>query len=202
MTEWLRQHLPKLVGKETGEVNYPDLGALQPVRRLLKETARALNEGSRTLQRANIPEVVGAAAGTGGGAALGAGMVAYGAGAGTSGAAALTSGLAFLGGLVGGGMAAGIAVVAAPPVILGVAGSIVVARLNRKRLAEQKSMLLQDALRKHDALIRALAEENKANRERVDYLQGLVASLKWAIDHLQEDVQFDRAVSGAHGQPV
>jgi len=48
--------------------------------------------------------------------------VVVGAGEGTAGAAAMTSGLAAVGTFVGGGMFAGILVVAAAPVVLGAAG--------------------------------------------------------------------------------
>jgi hypothetical protein len=174
--------------KRNGSI-YQSLAALVPVEKLLEEAEKALDDPARTLKSTDIPEILGAAVGAGAGAAAGAGIVAAGAAAGTSGAAALTSGLATAGGLVGGGMAAGIAVVAAPAVVLAVGGYYVLHRRNKRRLEERKDLLLKEAIRKHDALIRELSAQNKMNAERLDYLKRLVAQLQGVIENLRMDEQ-------------
>jgi len=157
--------------------NYETMAALKPIQKLVSEAGTALNDKARTLLDSDIPELLGAAGGIGVGAAAGAGILTIGSASGAAGAAALTSGLATAGSLIGGGMLAGIGVVAAPAVVLGAAGVWAVGRHNRNKLFEVKESLLQEALRKRDALLTELQSTNSANHERVAYLSSLVAQL-------------------------
>jgi hypothetical protein len=168
---------------------YETLSALKPIQKLVSEAGAAIDDTARTLFKSDIPEVLGAAGGIGAGAAAGAGILTAGAASGTAGAAALTSGLATAGALIGGGMVAGIGVIAAPAVVLGVAGVWVVARRNKRKLLQAKERLLQEALRKRDALLRELHSTNSSNRERTDYLSGLVTQLQAAVDNLRGDLK-------------
>ena len=168
---------------------YKSLSALAPVQKLLKEAGKAIEQPERTLQESEIPELLGAAGGIGAGAAAGWGILTVGAAANVSGAAALTSGLAAAGGVVGGGMVAGIAVVAAPAVVLGVAGYGVLAYRNKHKLRAAKELLLQEAIRKNDAILGVLCRQGAANADRVDYLSRLVAQLKAAIENLRGDLK-------------
>jgi hypothetical protein len=86
-------------------------------------------------------------------------------------------------------MVAGIGVVAAPAVLLGVAGVLAVARRNKRKLLQAKEILLQEALRKRDALLRELHSTNASNLDRIDYLSRLVTQLQAAVDNLQADLQ-------------
>jgi len=74
--------------------------------------------------KGSVEKVAVASAGAGAvtGAVAGVGGVLAGGAAGTSGAAALTSGLAAVGSAIGGGMLAGIGMVAAAPIAFGAAG--------------------------------------------------------------------------------
>jgi hypothetical protein len=168
---------------------YQTLSALVPVEKLLAEAGKAIEQPTRTLRENEIPEILGAVGGIGAGAAAGWGILVAGAAPAVSGAAALTSGLAAAGGIIGGGMVAGLAVVAAPAVLLGVAGYGLLARRNKKKLAQRKLLLLQEAIRKNDSLLSALRKNALSNVERFEYLTRLVAQLKAVVENLQGDLQ-------------
>jgi hypothetical protein len=85
-------------------------------------------------------------------------------------------------------MLVGVGVVAAPAVVLGAAGVWAVGRRNRNKLFEAKEALLQEVLRKRDALLSELHGTNSANHERIAYLTSLVAQLQAAVANLQADV--------------
>ena len=53
---------------------------------------------------------------------------------------------------------------------------------------QEKERLYKEALRKHDAIIRALKEEAEANKERLDYLNSLNILLTRAINDLKKDL--------------
>jgi hypothetical protein len=96
-------------------------------------------------------------------------------------------------------MVAGIGVVAAPAVVLGAAGVWAVGRYNKNKLFEAKETLLQEALRKRDALLSDLHATNSSNHERVNYLSSLVAQLQAAVENLQADIEGERPLSDAEG---
>lgn len=169
--------------------NYESMAALKPIQKLVSEAGAAINDKARTLLNSDIPELVGAASGVGVGVAAGAGILSVGSASGAAGAAALTSGLATAGSVIGGGMLAGIGVVAAPAVVLGAAGVWAVGRRNKNKLFETKEVLLQEALRKRDSLLSELHGMNSANQERIAYLKGLVVQLQAAVDNLHADLR-------------
>jgi len=182
----------RAAGDQSHATNYESLAALKPIQKLVSEAGAALDDKARTLLDSDIPELLGAAGGVGAGVAAGAGILTVGAASGTAGAAALTSGLATAGGLVGGGMVAGIGVVAAPAVVLGAAGVWAVSRYNRNKLSEAKETLLQEAIRKRDAVLTELHATNSSNRDRVNYLSSLVAQLQAAVENLKSDVAAEK----------
>ena len=92
------------------------------------------------------------------------------------------------GGIVGGGMVAGVFVLAAPVAVLGGVGVGVASHLKNKQLRQEKERLYKEALSKHDAIIKALKEEADADKERMDYLQSLNILLQRAITDLQKDL--------------
>ena len=167
---------------------YQSLGALVPVRKVLDEAGAALADRGRILLTSGVPEVLGAVAGVGAGTAAGALIISTGAASGVTGAASLTSGLAAAGSIIGGGMLAGVSVVAAPAVVLGVCGYAAVTYLNKTRLDRERRALLQEAVKKHEAVLREQKAENASNRERVDYLRALLIKLEEIIGNLRGDL--------------
>ena len=85
-------------------------------------------------------------------------------------------------------MASGIAVLAAPAVLLGVGAYAWTAQRNKGRLIAKKEILLQEVLRKHDGIIRELHETSKENKERISYLDKLNILLQAAIADLKGDL--------------
>lgn len=103
-------------------------------------------------------------------------------------AAGITSGLAAAGSIVGGGMVAGVFVLAAPAVVLAAGGVGLASHLKNKQLKQEKERLYQEALKKHEAIIKALKEEDEADKERLDYLKNLNILLQKAVDDLKHDL--------------
>jgi len=169
---------------------YSSLKSLTPVIKVLDEAAKAIKDEARTIKTSDIPDVLGAACGASIGGAVGFAAL-YAAGTTGLSAAGITSGLAAVGGIVGGGMVAGIAVLAAPAVVLGVGGYAVLARHKKKVLVEKKEMLLQEAIKKRDAVLRQLAKETHANSERLEYLNSMVVVLKGVVKDLEQDLKRD-----------
>lgn len=134
---------------------YKNIEALEPIKKILQEASSAVQDKSRTIETSDIPEVLGAVAGIGVGGAAGLGLLSL---LGVSGlsAAGITSGLAAAGSIVGGGMVAGIGVLAAPAVILGVGGYALLSASKKKKLLLTKEALLQEAMKKHDASLENL----------------------------------------------
>ncbi len=166
---------------------YQNLESLEPLNKLLSEASSGLSDPTRTIQTSSMPEVLGAALGAGAGATVSFISLYF---AGTVGlsAAGITSGLAAAGAIIGGGMAAGVFVLAAPIAILGVAGYKVVADRNRKRLMQAKEALIQQIIVKRDLVLRQLAKRVSLSEERARYLESLNTSLTGALNDLQRDL--------------
>ena len=77
---------------------------------------------------------------------------------------------------------------AAPAVVLAAGGVGVAAHLKNKQLKQEKERLYQEALRQHEAIIKALKEEVNADKERLDYLKSLNILLQRAVEDLQHDL--------------
>lgn len=169
-------------------MNFQSVEALQSVVNVVNEAAAALNDKKRTIRESAIPEVLAGALGAGiGGVGSFAALYGLGSVVGLS-AAGITSGLAAAGSIVGGGMVAGVFVLATPVAVLGGVGVGVASHLKNKQLRQEKERLYREALSKHDAIIKALKEEVDADRERLDYLQSLSILLQRAIEDLQKDL--------------
>lgn len=170
------------------DMKFQSHDALKTVQAVIDDADAALNDKSRRMADSPIGEVVAGAAGVAVGAGVGFfGLYFGGAVSGLS-AAGITSGLASAGGLIGGGMAAGIAVLAAPAVILGGVGVGVASHIKNKKLREAKELIYKNALAKQTAIVKALKEESNADKERIDYLNGLNVLLQSAIEGLQHDL--------------
>ena len=165
------------------EAVFQNVESLQQVVNIINEAAAALNDKTRTIRESPIPEVLaGALGGIGSFAAL------YGLGTVGLSAAGITSGLAAIGGVVGGGMVAGVFVMAAPVVVLAGGGILLASNLKNKQLKQEKERLYKEALQKHEAIIQALKTEADADKERLDYLQSLNILLTQAIKDLKNDL--------------
>lgn len=163
--------------------NFKNREALDQVKRVIDEANAAVNDPSRTIKSSAMgPELTGAL-----GAAGGAGLsfaALYSLGVTGLSAAGITSGLAAAGAVVGGGMAAGVGVLAAPVVL----GYALLARNKHKQLMREKRELYNMALQKQNQLIMMLQKQNSMNKERADYLNSLVIMLKAAVRDLQADL--------------
>ena len=177
----------KYVTKKS-EMKFQSQDALKPVQAVIDDADKTLQDKSRRMEDSPIGEALAGAVGVGIGAGIGfAGLYLGGSVVGLS-AAGITSGLAAAGGLIGGGMAAGIAVLAAPAVILGGAGIGTASYIKNKKLREAKELVYKNAIAKQTAILKALKEESDADKERIDYLNGLNIMLQAAIKDLQHDL--------------
>lgn len=169
-------------------MNFQSLDALKTVQKVLDEADAALNDKSRTIAQSAIPEVLAGALGMGTGGIVSFAALYFGGSVVGLSAAGITSGLAAAGALVGGGMAAGVAVLAAPVAILG-AGSVGIASyVKNKKLKAAKELCYNEAVKKQNAIIRALRDETHADKERIDYLNSLNTLLQSAIKDLKQDL--------------
>lgn len=170
------------------EMKFQSQDALKTVQAVIDDADAALKDKSRRMEDSPIGEALAGAVGVGVGAGIGfAGLYLGGSVIGLS-APGIASGLAAAGGLIGGGMAAGIAVLAAPAVILGGAGIGIASHVKNKKLREAKELVYKNALAKQTAIIKALKDEANADKERIDYLNGLNVLLQAAIKDLQHDL--------------
>lgn len=173
--------------KKKKEMNFQSVDSLQQVVNVVNEAAFALNDKTRTIRESAIPEVLAGALGAGIGG-VGSFAALYGLGMVGLSAAGITSGLAAAGAVVGGGMVAGVFVLAAPVALLAAGGVGVASHLKAKQLQQEKERLYKEALKKHEAIIRALKEESESDKERLDYLQNLNILLQRAVNDLKSDL--------------
>lgn len=174
--------------KKKSDMKFQSQDALKTVQSIIDEADSALKDKSKKIKDSTIGEALAGAVGVGVGAGIGFIGLYYGGSVVGVSAAGITSGLAAAGGLIGGGMAAGIAVLAAPAVILGGAAIGATSYVNNKNLRESKELLYKNALIKQTAILEALKEECNADKERIEYLNGLNTLLQAAIKDLQHDL--------------
>ena len=156
--------------KKKKDMVFQSVESLQQVVNVVNEAAAAVNDKSRTIRESAIPEVLAGALGAGiGGVGSFAALYGLGSVVGLS-AAGITSGLAAAGSIVGGGMVAGVFVLAAPVAALAAGGVGLAAHLKNKQLRQEKERLYKEALKKHEAIIQALKSEADADKERLDYV--------------------------------
>jgi hypothetical protein len=170
------------------ELQFKSIDSLQPIVVLVNEASEALKDKNRIIVNSPISEVLGAALGAGAGGAISyAALFTGGVTVGVS-AAGITSGLAAAGAIVGGGMVAGVFVLAAPVAVLAVGGYGVLNSKKNKKLKQEKERLYQEVLRKHDSLINQLKIKTDETKERADYLNSLVILLARALKDLKGDL--------------
>lgn len=174
--------------KKKKEMKFQSQDALKTVQSVINEANEALNDKTRTIAKSAIPEVLAGALGVGAGGALSFAALYLGGSVVGLSAAGITSGLAAAGALIGGGMAAGVAVLAAPVAVLGATGVGVASHVKNKKLKEAKELCYREAVRKQNAIIKALKNESDADKERIDYLNSLNTLLQSAIRDLEYDL--------------
>lgn len=175
--------------KRKKDMNFQSVESMQSVVNVVNEAAAALNDKRRTIRESAIPEVLAGALGAGIGG-VGSFAALYGLGVAGLSAAGITSGLATAGTIVGGGMAAGVFVLAAPVAILAATSVGVASHLKNKQLRREKERLYKEALKKHDAIIKAMKADADADKKRLEYLQSLNILLQQAIKDLRHDLGF------------
>ena len=173
--------------KKKKDMVFQNIESLQQVVNIVNEASAAVNDKTRTIRESAIPEALTGALGAGIGG-IGSFAALYGLGTVGLSAAGITSGLAAAGSIVGGGMVAGVFVLAAPVAVLAAGGVGITAHLKNKQLRQEKERLYTEALKKHEAIIKALKEEINADKERVDYLNSLKIFLTKAIKDLKKDL--------------
>lgn len=172
---------------------YKNTEALTPVIRVIDEAGEAIQDKSRSFKTSDITDIFGAfagfeaIAGLGVGGGIGFGLLNV-LGVTGVGAAGITSGLATAGSIVGGGMVAGIGVLAAPAVVLGVGGYALVSNYQQKKLEQTKEALLQEAILKQNTIIEELKIDLKHTNDRTEYLKALNIVLQSAINDLKSDL--------------
>ncbi|MBB1341254.1 hypothetical protein H5158_06315 [Pseudoalteromonas sp. SR45-6] len=168
---------------------YGSFDSLVPVEKVLNEASQAIENKTRTTSdKSDIKEALAAAGGIGTGAGIGFAGLYFGGTAGLS-AAGITSGLAAAGSIIGGGMVAGIAVLAAPAALLGVGTYAFVSKRNQRKLYERKELLLQEAMRKQNSIISELKQKSQETDGRISYLEKLNILLQEIINDLEMDIK-------------
>ena len=89
---------------------------------------------------------------------------------------------------VGGGMVAGIGVLAAPIAVLGVGGYALVANKKKKELLVEKKALLQEAIRKQNIIIDKLKNKVQLQEEKARELESMNIILTGIINDLKGDI--------------
>ncbi|MGI6492656.1 MAG: hypothetical protein ACOX0T_09665 [Pelotomaculum sp.] len=168
--------------------NFKSLDSLQSVEKVINEASTALKSKTNTIVNSAIPETLAGALGAGIGGVGSFAALFYGGSVVGLSAAGISSGLAAAGAVVGGGMAAGIFVLAAPIVVLGAGGVGIASSIKNKKLKEAKDRLLKLAIEKNHAINKALKEEINATKDRADYLNSINILLQRAINDLKADL--------------
>ena len=174
--------------KSKKSMKFQSQDALKAVQRVIDDADKVLKDKSRRMKDSPIGEALVGAVGVGMGAGVGFTALYLGGSVIGLSAAGITSGLAAAGGLIGGGMVGGIAVLAAPAVVLGGAGIGITSHIKNKRLRQAKELIYKNAISKQTAILKALKEESNADKDRIDYLNGLNILLQSAIKDLQYDL--------------
>lgn len=170
------------------DMNFQNIEALKTVGRILKEADLALKDKKRTIDMSDISEVLYGALGAGVGTGISFAALYLGGSVVGLSAAGITSALAAAGGLIGGGMVAGIFVLASPVVILSGIGLKIASEVRANKLRETKEIIYKEALSKQKAIIKALKEEANADKKRIDLLNSLNIMLREAIKDLGYDL--------------
>lgn len=182
--------------KKKKDMNFQSVEALQQVVNVVNEAAAALDDPKRTIRESAIPEVLAGALGAGAGGAISFAAL-YGLGTVGLSGPAIMSGLAtaghFVSAAVGGAVSAsvaGIFVLAAPVTVLAAGGVGIASHLKHKQLKQEKERLYQEALKKHQAIIKAQKAALNESKERQEYLASINTLLTQALKELKHDLGY------------
>ncbi|OON90711.1 MAG: hypothetical protein ATN32_03350 [Candidatus Epulonipiscium fishelsonii] len=173
------------------DMKFQNVADLKPVETVLNEVNKAIEDEELNIKTSKMSKILTGAVGAslGGGIGGGIGFTALYFGGSIVGlsAAGMTSGLAAAGALVGGGMLAGIGVLAFPAVALASIGTgIALGKFDKRNLIELKRCYYEEALIKQDKIKQLL--EKDIDEERRKYLYALNILLEAAIKDLANDL--------------
>lgn len=175
------------------EMRFQSIDSLNSVINTISEAEEALNDKKRTIATSAISEALGGALGASAGGAIAFAALYFAGPVGFSGAG-IMGGLAALGGgavAAGGlGVLGGLTVLAAPVAVLAGGGVGIAAHVKRKKLREAKEMCYKEAIAKQNAIIKALEQESKADKKRIEYLKSLNILLTAAVRDLKHDLGY------------
>lgn len=186
-----RINLEAEIMKKKNEAKFPNLESLNTVKSVIDDADAALKDKSRKIKDSPLSEILAGAVGVGVGAGISFAALYLGGSVVGLSAAGITSGLAAAGALIGGGMVAGLAVLAAPAAILGGLAVGTTSHFKNKKLRQSKELLYKTALAKQTAILKALKEESDADKERIEYLKSLSVLLQAAIQDLRCDLGYN-----------
>ena len=163
-------------------MKYETLEDLKRAEAEIAEFDKMLDKESNCEVKGAISELTGGAVGAASGVGGGLAAVYF---LGTVGfsAAGIVSGLAAIGALVGGGMLAGIAVVATVPVLLGGGGAMAVRYHRSKQFKKARKKLRAHAVARRDFLVRLIKEKSDLGDLLDKYKEALMRLTKM-IDNL------------------
>lgn len=176
------------------DMKFPTLESMQSVVKVINDASEALKDKDRVIADSPLSEVLTGSLGAGiGGAASFAAL--YGLGAAGGSTAGITSGLAAARPVIKAGRVAGIFGLA-PSIVglglgIGIASALRYKQLKQEKLQQEKERMYQEAIKKQNAILKALREENNANKDRIDYLTKINIRLVHAIKDLMHDLQLE-----------
>lgn len=149
-------------------MKYETIEDLKRVEDELTEVDRLLDQEDDVSVKGAIQETAVALAGGGVGIA-GGGVALFFAGVTGFSAVGITSGLAAIGAIVGGGMIAGIGLLAAGPVLLAGGGYLGMRYLRQKKFNDARSKLREHVLKRRDFLHRLVTEKSELGEKLGEY---------------------------------
>jgi hypothetical protein len=190
------------INKMGKKMNFKNSDSLDLVNKLLNEAEKTLEDNNRitsdvsgdlgkimdSILKSEAFGIGMAGAGLAAGGIAGVGLLsALGSVAGLS-AAGITSGLAAAGTVIGGGMVAGIGVLAAPAVVLGGGAYAIAGKIKSKKLIQEKEMLIQRIMLSHDRIMIRLEKENESSVERLNHLKLTMDMLMGVKKDMETDI--------------
>ena len=182
--------MDKKVSDKKNKMNFPNLDSLQPVVNVLNEASITLGDSTRTVKDSPLIEVFSTVLGGTSGAGVSF-LALYTAGTVGLSAAGITSALAAAGSIIGGGMVAGVFVLAAPIVGLAGVGTLAAKQIKKKQLRQEKKRLYEEIKEKYPLIEeewKKIEGNSEVSSDRKDLIKGLSILLKKALVELEEDL--------------
>lgn len=167
--------------------HYESFASLEEVKQVINEANKALHTPTSTIKGSPINKALVGAIGGGAGAGIGVGAAGLAGGGGAAGGGVLAAHAAA--GAAGLGAGAIAAFVLIPVALIGGGAYCWAKWRNKKRLIQEKVRLLQEAIRKRDAIIAELSNDVRKAKEHIEHLVAVNALLQEKIGALTEDLQ-------------